>query len=161
MYPVDGEITTNATPCPTKCWYPVDGVQHMLAHPADQVRDVITPSTGYSECYTLPDQVLDAPRRRIITTNATPCLTKCWHPVGGVQHMLLYTPCPTMQVLDVITPSTGCSQCYTLPDQVLDVPRRQGNYNKCYTLPKQVLVPCRRGTAHACYCTLCPTSCWM
>ena len=33
MYPVDGAITTNATPCPTKCGHPVDGVQHTLLHP--------------------------------------------------------------------------------------------------------------------------------
>ena len=70
---------------------PINGVQHTLP---DQVLDVITPSTGYSKCYTLPDQVLMYPVDGVITTNATPCPTKCWHPVDGVQHMLLHPARP-------------------------------------------------------------------
>jgi hypothetical protein len=95
--------TAYATPCPSRCWmYPIDRVQHM-PHPA-QPGAGCTPSTGYSICYTMPNQVLDVSRRRG-TAYATPRLTRCWmYPVDGVQHILhhaqpgagcISTRCPT------------------------------------------------------------------
>ena len=153
MYPADGVITTNATLCPTKCWYPVDGVQHMLFHPARR---------GAGCNYRVDGLHLTQPG-----AGCTPSMAQSQqmlHPVQpsagtpSTAHSICYYTLPD-QVLDVIKPSTGYSKCHTLPDQVLDVPRRRGNYNKCYTLPDQVRAPGRRGAAYA--ITPWPTRCWM